>query len=373
MPRRCYTLLLTFALLALGTALAPQPAPAQDFVVNSTADADDANVGDGTCDDGNGNCTFRAAVQEASSDPDRDVIGFSQIPTNNAGFAPITLTVSTIFVENPIEIDGSTAPGYPTNTSAGRGPIVQLDAANIPPGGSISDVIRFRDGADNSRIEGISVVNAPSDGDGIRISLAENVTIVDCFAGLDLDGTTEEGNGGDGVFVNGPGATLDGNVISGNGENGVEIGDNNAELVRNLIGLNAAGDAARANAEHGVLIRGNQNRIGGQTGTGGFATPNYISGNGVYGIFVRGDENTIASNKIGTNVDGSSAIGNGKAGVLVAGTGTSGGDQASDNVIGGPDEVDGNVISGNGGASRSAWPATTISPRVPSSATTPLA
>ena len=38
---------------------------AQNFTVNSTADAIDANTGDGVCDDGSGNCTLRAAIMEA--------------------------------------------------------------------------------------------------------------------------------------------------------------------------------------------------------------------------------------------------------------------------------------------------------------------
>lgn len=47
-----------------------------DFVVNSTADNGDASPGDGVCADGNGNCTFRAAVQEANL-RDRTIIGFA--------------------------------------------------------------------------------------------------------------------------------------------------------------------------------------------------------------------------------------------------------------------------------------------------------
>ncbi|MDX2135551.1 MAG: T9SS type A sorting domain-containing protein [Saprospiraceae bacterium] len=47
-----------------------------DFVVNSTADNGDASPGDGFCADGNGNCTFRAAVQEANL-RDRTIIGFA--------------------------------------------------------------------------------------------------------------------------------------------------------------------------------------------------------------------------------------------------------------------------------------------------------
>ena len=45
-----------------------------NLLVTSTLDAVDATVGDGICDDGNGNCTLRAAVQEANACVGYDVI-----------------------------------------------------------------------------------------------------------------------------------------------------------------------------------------------------------------------------------------------------------------------------------------------------------
>jgi CSLREA domain-containing protein len=42
--------------------------------VTSTNDAVDANIGDGVCDDGTGNCTLRAAIQEANDCPGPDTI-----------------------------------------------------------------------------------------------------------------------------------------------------------------------------------------------------------------------------------------------------------------------------------------------------------
>ncbi len=40
---------------------------AANFTVDSTTDASDANAGDGMCDDGSGNCTLRAAIEEANA------------------------------------------------------------------------------------------------------------------------------------------------------------------------------------------------------------------------------------------------------------------------------------------------------------------
>src|SRR4051812_3729336 len=53
--------------MVVGLALTPAAARAADFVVTSTADAVDANPGDGACAAANGRCTLRAAVQEADA------------------------------------------------------------------------------------------------------------------------------------------------------------------------------------------------------------------------------------------------------------------------------------------------------------------
>ena len=51
-----------------------RPAYAAVFVVNHTADVNDANPGDGLCSDSNGNCTLRAAISEANALPGADTI-----------------------------------------------------------------------------------------------------------------------------------------------------------------------------------------------------------------------------------------------------------------------------------------------------------
>ena len=43
-------------------------APEANYLVNSDQDAPDANLGDGVCATSFGNCTLRAAVQEANRD-----------------------------------------------------------------------------------------------------------------------------------------------------------------------------------------------------------------------------------------------------------------------------------------------------------------
>ncbi len=64
------------ALLVAGlfTAGLPRAAHAATFVVNSTTDAVDNLIGDGVCATAAGDCTLRAAVQEANHDSIADTI-----------------------------------------------------------------------------------------------------------------------------------------------------------------------------------------------------------------------------------------------------------------------------------------------------------
>ena len=60
-------------------------APAETFEVNAASDDPDENIGDGNCATQlTGNCTLRAALQEAGSDPDVDRIVFS--PGSRLGY-----------------------------------------------------------------------------------------------------------------------------------------------------------------------------------------------------------------------------------------------------------------------------------------------
>ena len=56
-----YTFLSCFFILFLSNL------SAQTFTVNSNGDTADASPGDTSCDDGAGNCTLRAAIEEANA------------------------------------------------------------------------------------------------------------------------------------------------------------------------------------------------------------------------------------------------------------------------------------------------------------------
>jgi CSLREA domain-containing protein len=81
--------------------------PAQ-FVVDSTADAIDSNVGDGACVTIEGACTLRAAIQEANALPGADVI---QVPAGiyELGIAPLNqndVTTGGLDITDSLTISG---------------------------------------------------------------------------------------------------------------------------------------------------------------------------------------------------------------------------------------------------------------------------
>ncbi len=124
-------------------------------------------------------------------------------------------------------------------------------------------------------------------------------------------------------------------VLSGSGTVGNTVSGNN-------IGTNLGGTSALGNEWTGVGISGGAqyNLIGGDTP----GERNLISGNGRYGVHLQNSGtmyNTISGNHIGTNIDGTAAIGN-RAGVSIS-------RGAGYNVIGGDTPGQRNLISGNDG------------------------
>jgi parallel beta-helix repeat protein len=186
---------------------------------------------------------------------------------------------------------------------------------------------------------------------GIELLGANNNFVQGNLIGTNATGSAPLGNGDSGVYLeNGADNNLIGgttagarNVLSGNDLRGVHIsGGSTGDLVEgNFIGTNAAGTAAVANEDSGVLIDGNSrnNTIGGTTAGSG----NVLSGNDYRGVHISGGSwgNLVEGNLIGTNAKGTGAVPNDDSGVLI----DSG---SNDNTIGGAAAGAGNTIWGNG-------------------------
>lgn len=88
---------------------------AATFIVNSTNDGVDANVGDNVCQTATlGECTLRAAIGEANFAAGFDAINFS-IP--GAGVKTIAPNSILPDIAQPLIIDGYTQPGASVNTA----------------------------------------------------------------------------------------------------------------------------------------------------------------------------------------------------------------------------------------------------------------
>ncbi len=311
----------------------------ESFVVTKTADTND-----GVCD---ADCSLREAIVAANTNANpvvADTISFN-IP--GGGVQTITLASAPPDVAEPVIIDGYTQPGATPNTLAvGTNALLKIELRGI------SFPLTLRGG--NSVVQGLVINRFTSSSSGAGIILRSSNNVVQGnFIGTDATGTLEQGNAISGVvLVVGADDNLVGgispaarNLISGNGEFGIFNNFASNTLIQgNLIGTNASGTAALANASGGILARrddgitNNGITIGGTLPGAG----NLISGNSGNGIAINGASNSsVQGNLIGTNATGTAALGNAMNGVTIA--------NASANIIGGTALGARNVISANGG------------------------
>ncbi|TDR47553.1 Calx-beta domain-containing protein [Tahibacter aquaticus] len=313
---------LASALLAL-TAL---PAGAATFNVITDGSAGDSNLADNACGISGGGCTLHAAIQQANA-----TAGFDRI---TMGRNKVTLTQSLPTASERVVIDG-TRPGN------GR---AEIDGNNTngcisfsSPGGGGQAANPLVPQANNSRVENFVIHNCS--GNGVNLD-GHGYVVYNNYIGLLPNGSTADGNSGDGVSISAditdgaipnlsgiplpeeladlpailtfiaaaaPALAPNGivtNVISGNDGDGIEIfGQYTATNVifDNIIGLNATGTAAVPNGQnstsHGILLTastylnfiGIDNRVAGNSAsplsdginisTGKVPFPNFVAGN----------------------------------------------------------------------------------------------
>ncbi len=199
----------------------------------------------------------------------------------------------------------------------------------IPPG-SIKNV-KIRNNRIGTNAAGTAALsNGTAIGSANGISAVNGTGVADDLSALQIGGT----------------GVGESNVISGNAGdnrgasgNGIYLGlVTGATIQGNFIGTNATGTAPIPNAGSGVFLGNSTNITVGGTSA---AARNIISGNGSDGVSISsGNTNTIQGNFIGTNAAGTGALPNRGNGVSAT--------FAANNILGGSNAGEGNVISGNG-------------------------
>lgn len=311
----------------------------------------------------NGEGSFRQAIINANAAPTGQ---YSGISFSVAG--TITLASNLPAITSRVLIDGTTAPGF----SAATGPTVQLDFGRLYNG------IIFNSGSSRSGLSGLAIIRSSSN--GITLNAGEIALMLNQI-GVNLNGVAA-GNNGAAIYIastsnnnrigSNPNSASDyfSNLLSGNEGPGIEINGSSGNIIQaNLIGTNRAGTAAIRNDSNGILITAaaSNNTIGGTayfdsttqqtnnpTGNKGTAPivyirppqGNLISGNVLNGVKIAqaSENNVLSGNFIGTNYNGTSAIGNLQDGVVIEG--------ANNNSLIGCSVVDQpfiyyNVLSGN--------------------------
>jgi probable HAF family extracellular repeat protein len=318
-----------------------------------------------------------------------NVTGTAAIPNNSQGVLLMGVSGNHV-IGNLISGNSNTGVSlflsdlaHPTPTANNdiRGNFIGTNSAGtaaIPNG---AGGVECHSGASGNTVGGVTAADrnliSGNTGSGVSFgnlnSAANNNFVYGNFIGTNAAGNARLPNTGDGVTLSGVsgnhiGGTQagQGNLISGNNNRGVTIvsaspgggqppvaSDSNF-VQGNLIGTNAAGTAVLNNTLAGVSINSSNNNLIG--GTVGLAR-NVISGSGGNGAInlanngtgtAGSNGNLIQGNYIGTDINGSVALGN------VNGIALSGG--SSNNQIGGDDAADGttdgvvrarNIIAGN--------------------------
>ena len=336
------------------------------LAVDTVSDLGDTTPGDGVCDIGTGDCSLRAAIEEANafSSDELNEITFS-LP---AGPAVITVGQPLPTISTPTSILGATQPGaqpLPRISIVGAGATglsiaasdVTVDAVSLSGFDAGIEVtagenVLLTSSVLSGNVDGVRLTGPPIDPHGTPLS----VTMFGDRIGTDTSGTSAVPNAGDGVHVRGLVSFTIGddqvahrNVISGNGDDGIDArGSWGAQSIEGArIGSNIEGEAKISNGGWGVDTDVTQV---GRYANGVWSLPivscsgacNVISGNRAGGI--RADTGDVSGNVIGLNATATAALANRNVGVSMTGNGWVSNNVVSGNAIAGIRSVDGVVF-----------------------------
>ncbi len=328
--------------------LRPDPAP----LVNSTGDAADTDAADGRCDTGSmtptgqPECTLRAAIDHHDASAVSTTISFA-IDSSDTGHAAGTWTIRPATplptITRSVVLDATSQPGAVPGTStmpdAPDGvPAVLIDGSLLGAGSAGLTI----DGP-ASVIDGIAVGNVGGIGSsGISLTAgAIGSHVRGSVIGLTPTGNGAAPIGGSSIRIAAADVQIGGsmpgdtNLIGFASASGIVVEADGVVIEGNLIGTDRSGVLDFGNAVDGIqLVSGDNARIGGTTA----AQTNLISGNNGAGVRVEpaATGSSIEGNRIGTELDGGGALGNG-VGIRVA----------APTDIGGVAAGAGNLISGN--------------------------
>jgi CSLREA domain-containing protein len=293
-----------------------QAAAALTFVVNSTGDSADTNIGDGICRTSSGTCTLRAAIYEANAHPGPDTIAFNISGTGVHNIQLNNLLPPLNDASGGTTIDGYTQPGASPNTDpvtsnavikveiAGRGS-TGIDGLPITAAGNVVRGLSFYNFHRSIWMYGLGSHDNAVVGNFIGTNAA--ATFVSTSTYTDAHGV-HLSQGASRNHVGGT-APADRNVISGNGRSGVGLWDQGTDanvIMNNIVGLAPGGDRRVRNLWHGIDMNlGVSYTIVGGTGPG---EHNVIAGNSRQGIEVSHAANTsfnrVIGNYVGTDLTG---------------------------------------------------------------------
>ena len=281
------TAILFISILTTVILLLPRAQAAATFTVNSLADTSDAAQGNGACADAGGQCTLRAAIEEANALSGDDTIIFSTIGTINlTGPLP---SLSNITINGP----GSSLVTVRRDTG-GNYRIFHLNGSTVKISGLTVANGRTPDGTSGS------VFGNPG-GDGAGISSNGTLTLTDVVVTGNLTG-----NGGPG-----------GSSTGGWGGSGAGIWAAGTLTLTNVtVSNNTTGNGVTGN-------------FGGSGGRGG-------------AIFFNSGTLTITNSTISGNTTG-----NGAAGIAGGASGGGGGDGGGILMNGGTLTMTNVVVTGN--------------------------
>lgn len=345
-----FSLLVLLLVFGLGTQAKPVAAvDPVSIVVNSTGDeAKEGTANPLVCETSSGNniCTLRAAIQTANSlDAASGTLITFRIP-GIPNFAPTIIDVPE---------DWLSLPALNADYTTIQGPNLQGPSPVIIRGGSGQPSQAFNIQADGCAIKNLTIAGFEFGiyvGSPTNSALGAVITgnkIGDLIPNSALPHPNNVGikvNNSNGAVIGGE-TSAERNIIAGNSNIGINIQSSGTNYIKgNYIGVKSDGATPLPNG-YGILIDGS---IGNYIGGDSDGERNIISGNTNGGIFIKGNYTTVTGNYIGTNAAGTIAVPNGNWGIQIGETGPSPTLYWNNNVIGGSNPGEGNLVSGNSGA-----------------------